>query len=70
MIALLFIFTMVNFGFLDGKASCERVYVVRIGDSCTTIAQTFNLSTATFVSRNPNLNCTELVVGQWVCVSP
>ncbi|KAK1582681.1 hypothetical protein Q3G72_017302 [Acer saccharum] len=65
MIALLCSFAMVRFGFLDGKASCEREYLVRIGDSCPTIAQTFNLSTVTFDSRNPNINCTALLVGQW-----
>ncbi|KAK1583059.1 hypothetical protein Q3G72_020670 [Acer saccharum] len=70
MIALIFSFTMANFGFLDGKASCEKVYVVRSGDTCTAITQMFKLSPVTFDSINPNLNCNELSPGQWICVSP
>ncbi|KAK4858612.1 hypothetical protein QYF36_019344 [Acer negundo] len=63
------IFTMANFGFLGGKASCENVFGVRSGDTCTGIAQMFKLSTVTFDSNNPNLNCDALFVGQWLCVA-
>ncbi|KAK1582819.1 hypothetical protein Q3G72_018531 [Acer saccharum] len=63
MIALLFSFTMAN-------SSCEKVYVVRSGDTCTGITQMFKLSPVTFDSINPNLNCNALSPGQWICVSP
>ncbi|KAK0578228.1 hypothetical protein LWI29_007023 [Acer saccharum] len=69
MFALLISFTMANFGFLGGKASCEKVFGVRSGDNCTGIAQMFKLSTVTFDSNNPNLKCDALFVGQWLCVA-
>ncbi|KAJ0040483.1 hypothetical protein Pint_27295 [Pistacia integerrima] len=57
---------------LDPKAksapSCETVFGVRSGDTCFGIAQLFGLTTESFGSINPNLNCGALFVGQWLCV--
>ncbi|CAL9015361.1 unnamed protein product [Prunus brigantina] len=48
---------------------CESVYGVKTGDTCFEIAQTFSLPIEFFDSINPNLNCTALFVGQWVCLN-
>ncbi|PQQ05751.1 hypothetical protein Pyn_28323 [Prunus yedoensis var. nudiflora] len=48
---------------------CESVYGVKSGDTCFEIAETFNVPTEFFDSINPNLNCTALFVGQWVCLN-
>ncbi|CAB4275969.1 unnamed protein product [Prunus armeniaca] len=48
---------------------CESVYGVKTGDTCFEIAQAFSLPTELFDSINPNLNCTALFVGQWVCLN-
>ncbi|KAM5588427.1 hypothetical protein ABKV19_006723 [Rosa sericea] len=47
---------------------CDSVYGVKSGDTCFEIAEGFNLPTKVFNSINPNLNCTALFVGQWVCL--
>ncbi|KAK4858005.1 hypothetical protein QYF36_009531 [Acer negundo] len=48
-------------GFLGEKASSEKVFGVRSGDTCTGITQMFKLSTVTFDSNNPNLKCDALL---------
>lgn len=48
---------------------CESVYGVKTGDTCFEIAQTFSVPIEFFDSINPNLNCTALFVGQWVCLN-
>lgn len=48
--------------------TCDAVYSVQSGDTCFGVAQMFNLSTEFFDSINPNLNCTALFVGQWLCL--
>ncbi|KAK3011124.1 hypothetical protein RJ639_012683 [Escallonia herrerae] len=59
-----------SIGFAVAKAapSCDTVFGVRSGDTCFGIVQTFKLTTEFFDSINPNLNCTALFSGQWVCV--
>lgn len=47
---------------------CDSVYGVKSGDTCFGVAQMFNLSTEFFDAINPNLNCTALFVGQWLCL--
>uniref|UniRef100_A0A803NY25 LysM domain-containing protein n=1 Tax=Cannabis sativa TaxID=3483 RepID=A0A803NY25_CANSA len=51
------------------KVDCNQVYGIGQGDTCFAVAQFFGLATQTFNSLNPNLNCTTLFVGQWLCVS-
>ncbi|EXB30589.1 hypothetical protein L484_002780 [Morus notabilis] len=48
---------------------CDSVYGVQSGDTCFEVTQMFNLTTAFFGSVNPNLNCTALFVGQWLCTA-
>ena len=48
---------------------CESVVGVADGDTCSGIAQQFGLTSDFFGSVNPNINCDDLFVGQWVCVA-
>ncbi|BAS74660.1 uncharacterized protein [Oryza sativa Japonica Group] len=52
---------------------CTGVHGVEAGETCDSIARRFHagLGRAPFfrlVSLNPNINCRELFVGQWVCI--
>ncbi|KAG8385631.1 hypothetical protein BUALT_Bualt03G0065200 [Buddleja alternifolia] len=47
--------------------SCESVVGVKSDDTCFGIANTNNLTITSFQAINPNLNCTALFVGQWLC---
>ncbi|KAL0442840.1 UNVERIFIED_CONTAM: hypothetical protein Slati_2006700 [Sesamum latifolium] len=49
--------------------TCDSVVGVKSGDTCFAIAQTYNLTTTAFDAINPNLNCTALFVGQWLCIN-
>ncbi|KAI7999213.1 hypothetical protein LOK49_LG09G01809 [Camellia lanceoleosa] len=53
----------------ESAASCETVVGVESGDTCISIAKASQLTTDFFLSINPNVNCKELFVGQWVCVA-
>ncbi|KAF9608775.1 hypothetical protein IFM89_011396 [Coptis chinensis] len=67
MLSLLLIVSMA-----DGRGKtlqCDKVVGVQGGDTCLGIIQSSNSTTATFVAINPNLNCSALFVGQWLCVS-
>ncbi|KAI6703858.1 hypothetical protein NL676_012994 [Syzygium grande] len=46
---------------------CEFVHGVKSGDTCLSVASKFNLTPRFFATFNPNLNCDELFVGQWLC---
>ncbi|KAF8011965.1 hypothetical protein BT93_I0175 [Corymbia citriodora subsp. variegata] len=48
---------------------CDKVVGVDGGDTCFSIAQQSQLSSVSFSSINPNLNCDALFVGQWLCIS-
>ncbi|KAF8011883.1 hypothetical protein BT93_I0114 [Corymbia citriodora subsp. variegata] len=48
---------------------CDKVVGVNSGDTCFSIAQQSQLSSESFSSINPNLNCDALFVGQWLCIS-
>ncbi|KAI3456349.1 hypothetical protein Pfo_013012 [Paulownia fortunei] len=75
MLSLLLIITIAEsrsiFG-VNRKASptltCDSVVGVKSGDTCFEIAQTNNLTAKAFDTINPNLNCTALFVGQWLCI--
>ncbi|CAA3005938.1 Hypothetical predicted protein [Olea europaea subsp. europaea] len=47
---------------------CDEVVDVKSGDTCFVVAKTFNLTAEFFDAINPNLNCTALFVGQWLCI--
>ncbi|KAJ6908319.1 hypothetical protein NC651_018676 [Populus alba x Populus x berolinensis] len=51
--------------FAKSTPECDEVVGTASGDTCFTIAQSFNLTAASFDAINPNLNCT----GQWLCVA-
>ncbi|WOG85239.1 hypothetical protein DCAR_0104427 [Daucus carota subsp. sativus] len=48
--------------------TCDTVFGVREGDTCFDVAKFFKLTTAEFDSINPNVNCTALFIGQWICI--
>ncbi|XAR66384.1 Chitinase [Bertholletia excelsa] len=53
---------------INSGPTCDEVVGVESGDTCFAIAQAFNLTNDFFNSINPNVNCTALFVGQWICV--
>ncbi|PWA52534.1 lysM domain-containing protein [Artemisia annua] len=77
-ICLLFAFALVsmmstteskrNSFFTPAVLVCNSVIGVKSGDTCFDIANNFNLSSKAFESINPNLNCDEMFVGEWICV--
>ncbi|RWR94552.1 Peptidoglycan-binding Lysin subgroup [Cinnamomum micranthum f. kanehirae] len=52
----------------DATPECDTVIGVSSGDTCFKISQFFNLTADEFLAINPNLNCSSLFVGQWLCV--
>ncbi|KAJ8549648.1 hypothetical protein K7X08_033355 [Anisodus acutangulus] len=48
--------------------TCLKVVNVKNGDTCFNVSKTFGLGSDVFNAINPNLNCTALFVGQWLCV--
>ncbi|CAK9320984.1 unnamed protein product [Citrullus colocynthis] len=51
------------------ELQCNKVYGVKNGDTCFDLAQKFKLSTEHFNFINPNLNCSSLFIGQWLCLN-
>ncbi|KAF8030013.1 hypothetical protein BT93_E2436 [Corymbia citriodora subsp. variegata] len=47
---------------------CDTVHGVKSGDICFDVAKASNLTLAFFDALNPNLNCTTLFIGQWLCI--
>ncbi|KAJ8545598.1 hypothetical protein K7X08_018181 [Anisodus acutangulus] len=47
---------------------CLKVVNVKNGDTCFDVSKTFGLGSNVFNVFNPNLNCTALFVGQWLCI--
>ncbi|KAK3011122.1 hypothetical protein RJ639_012681 [Escallonia herrerae] len=76
MISLLFIVSKVDSrtlgaGLTRGKPTphCDEVLSVESGDTCFAITQALNMTTAFFDAINPNLNCRNLFVGEWLCIA-
>ncbi|KAJ8621647.1 hypothetical protein MRB53_030176 [Persea americana] len=57
------------FGKKDSTPECVTVHGVVSGETCFSVTQTYNLTTDFFIAINPNLNCSALFVGQWLCIS-
>ncbi|RWR93215.1 Peptidoglycan-binding lysin domain-containing protein [Cinnamomum micranthum f. kanehirae] len=57
------------FGKKDPTPECVTVHGVVSGETCFSVTQTFNLTIEFFSSINPNLNCSAVFVGQWLCIS-
>ncbi|WCJ44492.1 hypothetical protein M5689_025157 [Euphorbia peplus] len=53
---------------LQKAPECDQVYGAEDGDTCTDVATKFDLTLASFLSINPNINCADFFVGQWLCV--
>lgn len=47
---------------------CYNAYGVESGDTCNGIINYFGLKSQVFYSTNPNIDCDDLFLGQWVCV--
>lgn len=47
---------------------CKKVYGAQEGDTCFMVNQKFNVNAIQFNLINPNLNCTNIFVGQWLCI--
>ncbi|XP_019708456.1 secreted LysM effector LysM2 [Elaeis guineensis] len=56
-------------GYLKSTLRCETVYGVQSGNTCFKVQQQFNLTAEEFGGINPNLDCDNLFVGQWLCVN-
>ncbi|MFS8026539.1 putative LysM domain-containing protein [Helianthus anomalus] len=52
----------------DLEVTCSQVIGAQSGDDCTTISKSFKLGLESFLAINPNINCTSIFVGQWICV--
>nr|GLL43127.1 lysM domain-containing protein ARB_03442-like isoform X1 [Ipomoea trifida] len=65
---LLILLAAVVVGKGDAKAECDQVYGQEFGDTCSSIADKFNLSLDSFLAINPNINCDSIFVGEWLCV--
>ncbi|KGN49183.1 hypothetical protein Csa_003390 [Cucumis sativus] len=50
------------------ELQCNKVYGVKNGDTCFDLEQKFKITTPHFSFINPNLNCTDLFIGQWLCL--
>ncbi|CAO2182692.1 unnamed protein product [Urochloa humidicola] len=48
---------------------CEKPYGVKERETCFALAQTTGLTLKQFFSFNPNINCKNLFIGQWVCLN-
>ncbi|XVF65599.1 hypothetical protein PTKIN_Ptkin09bG0261700 [Pterospermum kingtungense] len=60
-----------QFGHAKAKTltpTCVTIYGAEEGDTCFGITQAFNLTSDFFNQINPNLNCDQMFVGQWICV--
>ncbi|CAO1946214.1 unnamed protein product [Urochloa humidicola] len=47
---------------------CKSAYGIKKHETCFAVAQTTGLSLKKFLRFNPNINCNNLFIGQWVCL--
>ena len=48
---------------------CKTVYGVQKRETCFAVAQAAGLPLKKFLQFNPNINCNNLFIGQWVCLA-
>ncbi|KAF5738941.1 hypothetical protein HS088_TW12G00137 [Tripterygium wilfordii] len=62
---------LLSFVVIGGATTmCLTVYGVENGDTCYTIAGKYLSGSLQALSAiNPNINCDNLFVGQWVCIN-
>lgn len=51
------------------ELSCISFIDHKEGETCSSIAQEFNLTLDEFIGFNPNLNCNKIFVGEWLCLN-
>ena len=49
--------------------SCSKVHGVKAGETCFSMAQATRLKQDVFLGFNPNINCENVFVVQWVCLA-
>ncbi|CAI0434415.1 unnamed protein product [Linum tenue] len=54
---------------ISARLVCDTVYGFQSGDTCFDLAKASNLTDKGFLDINPNLNCDDIFVGQWICTS-
>ncbi|KAF8766125.1 hypothetical protein HU200_007622 [Digitaria exilis] len=47
---------------------CDKVHGVQKHETCFAVSQAEGLSLKKFLRFNPNINCNNLFIGQWVCL--
>ncbi|AES90425.1 putative LysM domain-containing protein [Medicago truncatula] len=52
-----------------GFPICSTIHGVQVGETCFSIIQKFAIEQPLFLRLNPNINCSGIFVGQWVCVN-
>ncbi|PSS04750.1 LysM domain-containing protein [Actinidia chinensis var. chinensis] len=74
-LSLLLVITMAQGSSIQGDKAkptdpfCDLVVGAEKGDTCFGIAKAFDLTTDFFNFLNPNLNCDDIFVGQWLCIA-
>ena len=48
---------------------CKTVYGVQKRETCFAVAQAAGMPLKKFLQFNPNINCNNLFIGQWVCLA-
>ncbi|TMW81532.1 hypothetical protein EJD97_009090 [Solanum chilense] len=48
---------------------CTRIYAAQAGDTCESLIEFFDLNAQVFNDINPNLNCDNIFVGEWLCTN-
>ncbi|CAO1943402.1 unnamed protein product [Urochloa humidicola] len=48
---------------------CLKPYGIKEHETCFAVSQTTGLSLKKFLRFNPNINCNNLFIGQWVCLN-
>ncbi|CAI9102505.1 OLC1v1000786C1 [Oldenlandia corymbosa var. corymbosa] len=53
---------------VEATPICKSVHGTELDETCTSVAQKFQLTFEAFLAINPNINCDSIFVGQWLCV--
>ncbi|KAL8131283.1 hypothetical protein AgCh_007274 [Apium graveolens] len=51
------------------NVACNKVYGAESGDTCATVSAALNITPEFFGSINPNLNCSDIFVSEWLCIN-
>lgn len=55
---------------MNSTGLCTKQYIIRSGDTCSSIASAAGITSAQLMSANPQINsaCTNLIVGEALCL--